>query len=111
MVGDMAKKSQLVKAKKKKKKELAVPLAFCSSVGNRALAGTVYGTSGVQLPSRHTTGGWLESCWQGVNRCGPVCRVVFGLRLTGIDCFGAGFGLQWQCWITTAGSTPRQEEP
>lgn len=58
-------------------------LAFCSSVGNRALAGTVYGTSGVQLPSRHTTGGWLESCWQGVNRCGPVCRVVFGLRLTG----------------------------
>lgn len=43
------------------KKELAVPLVFCNSVGSRALASTVYGTAVVQLPSRHTTMVPLES--------------------------------------------------
>lgn len=44
------------------KKELAAPLAFCSSVGGRALAGTVYGTAVVQLPSRHSSVVWLKNC-------------------------------------------------
>lgn len=43
------------------KKELAVPLAFCSSVGGRALANVLYGTAVVQLSPRHTTMVRLES--------------------------------------------------
>lgn len=91
------------------KKELAVPLALCSLVGGGALA-NIWPWLLFSLPTCHTTmvetERWKDTPLQTAVGC------ISGRDwywFSGQSC--AGFGLQWLCWTTTAGSTPRQGKP